>query len=166
MSRPRHLSWSLPLALALSVLLAGTALAAITFGTQTNVGPIYTWNYGNSLESTSSKLEALWASDCIPPSDTCSTYASDTGPYQGVYIQRSNIADPPSWSAAKRLSQATLHSERPTLATDGDYVYAGWVTQTSYDSYDPAAKRVFYVRASADQGATWGATIRVSPSTG
>ena len=147
-------------------MLAGTALAAVSFSAQTKVGPIDTWNYGNSLEGTSTKLVSVFATDCVPPSSTCSTFASDTGPYQGVYAMRSNITSPPAWSAPKRLSQATLHSERPTLASDGNTVYAGWVTQTSYDKYDPAAARVFYVRTSTDEGATWGPTVRVSPATG
>jgi hypothetical protein len=130
------------------------------------VGGNYSWNYGNSLEKSSCSgttyLNSLYATDYVK-----GTFAGDSGPYQGAYVTRANITGSPlAWSAPKRVNPGTQHAERTTLAADANYVYAGYVSQTSYDNYDPAAKRVFYVKTSADCGATWGAAVRVSPGTG
>lgn len=158
------------IAVSLIVVTATAAFAAITWtpaltSAPAQIGPNYTWNYGNGLSNTSTYVEALWASDCVPPTSTCSTFATDAGPYQGVYVQRQLISGG-AWSSPKRLNPTTQHAERTTLTSAGNAVYAGWVSQTSYDAYDPTLPRAFYVRPSTDQGGTWGKTIAVTPKTG
>lgn len=167
----RRMRSAILIAVSLVVMTATAALAAITWtpslsSAPAKVGPNYTWNYGNGLESTSTYVETLWASDCIKPTNSCSTWASDTGPYQGVYFQRSPIAGTPSWSSPKRLNPGTQHAERTAIAAAGDAVYAAWTSQTSYDHYDASKPRQLFVRPSNDQGATWGTTVALSPKSG
>ena len=170
----RSVRWSARLGVALLALVvtAGVALAAITLDVSDpalaggKVGGNYTWNYGNSLESTScdstTNLNALYATD-----DIKGTFASDAGPYQGVYATYADSSGSPlSWSKPKRVSQSTIHAERPSLAADGSNVFALWVSQTSYDAYDSSAKRVAYVRTSPDCGATWNPIVKLTSGRG
>ena len=168
----RRARWAVPIAIATVLAVAGTAYAAITISPSSpatagqKVGGNYTWNYGNSLEKSTcgdtTYLNALYATDFVK-----GEYASDSGPYQGAYTTRANIANSPlNWNAPKRVNPGTQHAERTTLAADGNDVYYGYVSQVSYDNYDPAARRVFYVRTSHDCGATFSAPVRVSPGTG
>ena len=168
----RRLRWAVPLAIATVLTVAGSAFAAITISPSSpaspgqKVGGNYSWNYGNSLDTSTCNgvtyLNSLYATDYVG-----GNWASDDGPYQGAFVTRANTANTPlTWSAPKRVSPAGVHAERTTLAADGNYVYVGYVTQVSYDNYDPTAKRVFYVRVSADCGATFGAPIRLSSGTG
>lgn len=62
----------IPIAVAMVVLTATSALAVITWTpaltlAPAKVGPNYTWNYGNGLADTSTYVETLRASDCIKP---------------------------------------------------------------------------------------------------
>jgi hypothetical protein len=146
-------------AVALSVAMVGflvtTALAAVTFGAQnTTIAPAYSFNYSNSMDSTgtggSLKLHEAYASDALAPKE-------------GVYYDSS--ANGTTWSAPKLLS-GTAVAERPGLAAAGSTVIVGWATQTSYNAYDPAAKRVFQVRVSGDNGATFAPAVSLSPGAG
>jgi hypothetical protein len=65
----RKVRWSVGIALVLVVALTGTALAAVTWGTQNNIPGNYSWNYSNSMDYTgtpgqaSFKLHGTYASD-------------------------------------------------------------------------------------------------------
>jgi hypothetical protein len=65
-----------------------------------------------------------------------------------------------------RVSQGRQHAARPTSAADGQSVFAGWVTQTSYRNYSPGKRRVFYVRRGRRQGKRWGSPVRISAGHG
>jgi hypothetical protein len=158
-----RIKWSVALTALLAVfLLANTALAAIRYSAQRAVAPPNSWNYGNSLGASTcggnEYLNSTYATDYVN-----GEYATDDGPYQGVYVQRANRStDPLNWSSPKRVSPTSQHAERPTLASAGSSVYAGSVTQTSYDNYRPGAPRVFYVSRSTDCGATWRAPSAIT----
>ncbi|MEP6758682.1 MAG: hypothetical protein ABJB55_05765 [Actinomycetota bacterium] len=135
---------------------------AATFGAPHRASARYAWNPGKSLATTDSRLLSIWASDCPPPKEKCAT---DDGPHMGVFVQRSPAgAVPPSWSKALRLSPASVHAERPSIAAAGTTVIASWVTQRSYSRYRPGAPRVLWVRVSHTSGRTWRRARRLSSS--
>ncbi len=118
------------------------------------------WNPGKSLAATDRFVLAAWANDCPPPSGRCATNGR---PKMGVFVQRarSNARRLP-WSAPRRVSPKGVHAERATLAADGARAIVGWVTQTRYRGFRPAARRVFWIRRSGNEGRAWGARIRLS----
>ena len=65
----RNTRWSVGIALVLCVALAGTALAAITWGAQKPIPGTYAWNYSNSMDftgtpgTTNFKLHDAFVSD-------------------------------------------------------------------------------------------------------
>ena len=137
---------------------------AATFGVPHRASARYAWNPGKSLVATDRRLLSIWASDCPPPSEQCAT---DTGPYMGVFVQRSQAgAVPPSWSRPLRLSPRGVHAERPSIAAAGTTVIASWVAQRRYLRYRPGAPRVLWVRVSRNQGRTWGAAKRLTATNG
>src|SRR5206468_9332046 len=88
--------------------------------------------------------------------------ATDTGPFMGVFWQRATIGASPIWSSPRRISQSRQQASRPALAaSDGD-VYVAWVTRRSYLHATPSSARVLWVRASPDEGDSWGTPVRVS----
>lgn len=117
------------------------------------------WTDGNTLARSQAFLQTAWASDCPPPSGRCAT---DRGPYVGVFWQRAARATPGTWSKPRRLSLPHQQAERPAVASNGTNVYVAWVTQTSYLHYRPKSPRTVWIRASSNQGATWGAAHAVS----
>ena len=132
----RRARWSVPIAIATVLALAGTAYAAITISPSVHrrrparrwAGTTH-WNYGNSLEKSTcgdtTYLNALYATDFVK-----GEFASDSGPYQGAYATRANIAGSPLAGARRSASTpATQHAERTTLAADANDVYAGYVSQ-------------------------------------
>jgi hypothetical protein len=146
-------------ALALGVV-AASALPALALTGAKPVSPPASWTDGNALGRSSGYLQAVWASDCPPPSGRCAT---DRGPYMGVFWRRASIANPTGWGKVlRRLSQPHLQAARPALAADGNDVYVAWVTQGSYLHYHPGAPRIVWLRVSRNQGATWTAPVRLS----
>jgi hypothetical protein len=80
----------------------------------------------------------------------------------GVFWQRATIGSSPIWSSPRRISQSRQQASRPALAaSDGD-VYVAWVTRRSYLHATPSSARVLWVRASPDEGDSWGTPVRVS----
>jgi hypothetical protein len=146
------------------LLIPGLPAAAVTFGPQRQVSGPYSWNPAKSLAASSSKLLAVWATDCPPPKHIC---AIDSGPHMGVFVRRSGAARTnPSWSAPTRLSRATTQAERPSIAAHGSTVIASWVTQRSYLHYRPARPRVLWVRVSTSEGKRWRPPVRITAPTG
>jgi hypothetical protein len=118
------------------------------------------WNTGKALAATDGFVLSAWANDCPPPSGRCATNGQ---PKMGVFVQRarSNVRRL-RWSTPRRMSPKGVHAERTTLAADGPRAIVGWVTQTRYRGFRPAAKRVFWIRRSGNEGKAWGARIRLS----
>jgi hypothetical protein len=149
----------------MAVVAAAVAIAPAQAGASVALDPVASissgpaWTVGNALGRSQGFLHAAWASDCPPPSGACAT---DSGPYMGVFWLRATIGASPQWSPPRRISQARQQASRPALAASGGDVYVAWVTRRSYLHATPSSARVLWVRASADEGDSWGAPFRVS----
>jgi hypothetical protein len=120
----------------------------------------FSWNPGKSLATATGRLISAWASDCPPPTHACAT---DSSPTMRVFIQRAGASTVPAvWGRPLRMSPRDVQAERASIAAEGDLVVVGWVTQTSYLHYDPAAPRVFWIRISTDRGRHWHKPYRMS----
>jgi hypothetical protein len=162
--RPRASRFVLAAFVAAAVALTPFAAeATIAFDRVSSVSPDLAWTVGNALGRSQGFLQAAWASDCPPPSGACAT---DTGPYMGVFWQRATIGASPAWGAPRRISQPRQHASRPALAASGSDVFVAWVTRHSYLHARPSSPRVLWVRASPDQGRSWGAPVRLSARRG
>jgi hypothetical protein len=148
----------LALACAMVLALAVPAGAAVTWGPVRRVGPFTTWNPGNALARASGTILTVWSSDCPPPKGAC---AGDPRPRMGVFMQRTRF-DSVSWTKPRRLSPATSHAERASVAADGQLAIVGWVTQRSYLRYRGSGPRQFVIRRSGDRGGTWSGSIPMS----
>ncbi len=94
------------------------------------------------------------------------SFATDHGPYEGLYLLSSDDRGQ-TWSGLQRVSQAERHADRGALASSGPTLYAAWVTIASYDHYDPASRRILYVRSDPNgTPAGWGSTARLSKTKG
>jgi hypothetical protein len=137
---------------------------ALSFGGTQPASASWAWNAGEGLAVSTHRLFSVWATDCPPPSGACAT---DAGPRMGVFVQRGpQAATPMTWTKPRRMSPATRQAERAAIAASGNLVVVGWVTQTRYVHYRPAAPRVFWIRVSRNEGDTWSAPIRMSPPGG
>lgn len=149
----------------LTVLAAAVAslpvAGAATLGRTRAVSPLYAWTDGNALARTGGFLQTSWASDCPPPKGACAT---DRGPYMGVFWQRDSLTAPGPWSTPLRISSSRQQAARPAIAASGTDVYVAWVSQSSYLRYRHSDPRVVWIRASGDEGESWGPAIRLSYS--
>jgi hypothetical protein len=145
----------------LALALASAASAAVTWGPQREVAG-WSWQAGGSLAVTGSTVHALYTTDLVGGG-----FATDRGPYMGQYL----VSSPDrgiSWSQPLRVSQPERHADRGALAADGDRLYAAWVTQGSYERFDPGAPRVLFFRANTNAGGpnAWGPVVRLSKKKG
>jgi hypothetical protein len=148
----------LTLAVSSSALLAPAAAAAPTWGPQRSVDT-WAWSGGSSFARTADgDLIALVATDFSQGG-----FATDHGPYMGVFARTSSDRGA-TWSASVRVSQVNRHADRAALAVAGGSTYATWVTQQSYDTYDPSKPRVVFFRANPGSG--WGNTIALTKKKG
>jgi BNR/Asp-box repeat protein len=149
---------ALALVVSSSALLAPPAVAAPAWGPQRTVD-MWAWSGGSSFaQIAEGGLIALVASDFAQ-----GTFATDHGPYMGVFARTSSDRGA-TWSAPVRVSQANRHADRAALAVSGGSAYAAWVTQQSYDNYDPTKPRVLFFRANSGSG--WGQTIALTKKRG
>ncbi|HEY7668372.1 MAG TPA: sialidase family protein [Actinomycetota bacterium] len=160
----RHASRSagpILLALVVTALLPGSASAAVTWGPQRDVAD-WSWQAGGSLAATGSTIHALYTTDRVG-----GAFATDRGPYMGLFLVSSSDRGA-TWSEPTRVSQPQRHADRGALAASGDRLYAAWVTQGSYERFDPTAPRVLFFRANANAGGpnAWGPMIRLSKQKG
>ncbi len=132
----------------------GPALAASAWAPQRPVAP-YAWTYGSAAAVAGGSLHVLFATDFVD-----GAFATDAGPFQGLFVVRSDDGGK-SWSVPLRVSQPDRHADRGALAAEGSSLYAVWVTQTSYEAYDPAAPRPVFFRAGTATGA-WGPVVRLT----
>ena len=148
----------LALAVAGSAFLAAPATAAPAWGPQRTVDT-WAWSSGSSFaRAADGDLVALEATDFSQ-----GAFATDHGPYMGVFARTSSDRGA-TWSAPVRVSQGGKQADRAALAVSGGSTYAAWVTQQSYDNYDPSAPRVLYFRANTGGG--WGKTVALTKKKG
>ena len=125
------------------VTLAGTALAAITWGAQNPVPGKFAWNYSNSLEFTGAPGTGTFLLH--------DAFVSDNTMPEATYY--TNSPDGVAWSAPVKVS-GTANADGSSIATAGSTVLVGW--QTGFTSYDTAsADRLVQVNYSTNNGATW-----------
>ncbi|HXF71175.1 MAG TPA: sialidase family protein [Actinomycetota bacterium] len=155
--RPGRLAATLAAALLVGVLPGPRAAAAPSWGEARTVAD-FAWTDGHAVAAAGGQLHVVYVSDL-----TAKGFARDGGPYQGVF-HVSSADGGRSWSQPVRVSQPERHAFRPALASDGTDLYAAWLTQRSYEAYDPADPRVLFVRAGSASG--WGPTVRLSPRRG
>jgi hypothetical protein len=150
----------------LSLVLAGEALAAVTWQSPAVLPGSFAWNSGQGLARTASTssgvltayLQAQYTTDYIG-----GVFASDSGPHMGVYhLRRSESST--SWSTPLRLNPADQHGSRGAIAAAGRWVYAAWASQESLESYDPGAGRALYLRYNTNHGrvAYWSGAVALS----
>ena len=146
------------LAVAGAAFLAAPATAAPAWGPQRTVDT-WAWSSGSSFaRAPNGDLVALEVTDFSQGS-----FATDHGPYMGVFARTSSDRGA-TWSAPVRVSQGGKQADRAALAVSGGSMYAAWVTQQSYDNYDPSAPRVLYFRANTGGG--WGKTVALTKKKG
>ena len=156
--RAGRLSVVLALAVCSCVLLAPSATAAPAWGPQRSVDT-WAWSSGSSFAQTAEgNVIAIETSDFSQ-----GAFATDHGPYMGVFARTSTDRGA-TWSTPVRVSQVSRHSDRAALAVSGGSAYAAWVTQQSYDNYDPFKPRVLFFRA--NPGGGWGKTVALTKKKG
>ena len=156
--RARRLSMVLALAVSSASLLATPAAAAPSWGQQRTVDT-WAWAVGSSFaRAADGDLVALVTTDFSQGG-----FATDHGPFMGVFARTSSDRGA-TWSAPVRVSQANKHADRAALAVSGGTTYAAWVTQRSYDNYDPSRPRVVFFRA--NPGGGWGKTVALTKKKG
>jgi hypothetical protein len=151
-----------------SVFSGGTALAPttpVTWGSPSKPGPDHTRNYGNALARTvrdgSQRLHVAYATN-----DIGGTWATDSGPYAGIYYTRSGTGA--TWTTPRRVTSPRRHVTAFGLAAAGSRVYLAYVTQTRIDEIDHSAPRVLYVRVNTNHGFgdDWKGSVRLTGTTG
>ena len=141
-----------------SVAFSARATAAPAWGPQRTVDT-WAWSGGSALARTAGgDLLVLEATDFSQGG-----FATDHGPYMGVFARTSSDRGA-TWSAPVRVSQGGQHADRAALAVSGGTSYAAWVTQRSYDHYDPSEPRVLFFRA--NPGGGWGKTVALTKKKG
>jgi hypothetical protein len=123
------------------------------------------WTFGNGLarttNGTAAYLHAVYGSDLIG-----SHYATDSGPYVGIFYRRSTNGGT-TWLTPVRVSPATKHAARGVVAAYTSRVYVAYVTQTKWVRYSRTAPRILYVRKNETYGSgTWKTAVRLSSLTG
>ncbi len=155
--RARRLFTLISITAALGILPVA-ARAAASWGPQRTIAQ-WSWSGGQTFAvSGAGDLVALTSSDRVGGS-----FATDHAPYEGVFA-RTSSNNGQGWSAPVRVSQENRQADRGALAASGGSLFAAWVTQASYDHYDPAAKRVLWFRSNTGGG--WGATRQLSKDKG
>lgn len=139
----------------------------VSFPTERQAGPAYTWNGGNAfartVQSGTQRLHLAYATDRIG-----GEWATNAGPKVGVYYIRSSTGTSASWSTGKRLNPKDQHAAVLGLAAAGSKVYAIWISQTKWINYNPDAARVLYVRVNKKHGVKdeWRSTKALTSSSG
>jgi hypothetical protein len=146
----------LGVALAFTLLVAHTvtAVAAITWGPQTDLPRSYSWNYGDALDFTGKPGPGFRLTDVFVSDATIPQAAFATSSHDGT-----------TWAAPRRLSANDVNAENTTVAAVGSKLIAGWMT--GFSVYDPAgAPRRVQVSVSADRGSSWSPPKNLSPRGG
>ncbi len=117
----------------------------------TTVGQVFgaaTWSYGGNFGK--DKAGNVWAA--YTTDKPGGTWASDAGPYQGIYVAKASVngtTGATNWGKAKRVNGKSVHGEAGSLATGetNNNVYTTWLTWKSYDNYDVTKPRRAQFRA-------------------
>ena len=142
-------------AVALVLVLAGTASPTVGWGKQYAIPGTYSWNYGNSLDFSgipadpSFRLHDVFISDATTP--------------QAAYYTAS--PDGITWTTPRRLSGGVVNAEGASVAAAGNRIVVAWVT--GFSAYDRAgAPRRLQVDTSIDGGSTWRGVKSLTPRSG
>ena len=150
---------------ATAVLDPGLASAAVDWGPQRTVAD---WSWSSGRPSCERATVARRSSISSSSTDNVDgSFATDHGPYQGVFLTSSDDRGRRWSSTATRQSGGHDTPTGGALAASGSTLYAAWVDQRATTTTTPPARRVLYFRA--DPGATpggWGPTIRLSKQKG
>lgn len=140
--------------------------SVVTWGTRQNVGPNYTWSYGEHLATTSSATKT-YLHDVATTDRVGGEWADNNGPYVGIVYSRGN-ASGTSWGSPKRLNSSSQHGEGGVMATSGKYLYVAWFRITKWFNYDPDAPRTLYFRRNTSHGAadSWKARLALTSTSG
>ncbi len=146
---------SVILALALALILPGTASSAVGWGTQHAIPGAYSWNYGNSLDFSGIPTD--------PSFRLHDAFISDATTPQAAYYSAS--PDGITWTTPRRLSGGVVNAEGASIAAAGPRIIVGWVT--GFSAYDRAgAPRRLQVNTSIDGGSTWRGVKSLTPGAG
>src|SRR3954454_15127860 len=118
MSRSRRLSWSVPLAIVAVVVIAGTALAAVSFSfVPSSPGVIKPWTWDNGDPAigggSNGNISTILVSDTV--GTAC--FGSNTGPQLQVLYSKL-ASGGAAWSPPKQIS-GNYEADRGTLVTNG-----------------------------------------------
>ncbi len=140
-------------------------VSAVAWGT-TRSATAYSWNNGQSLARTASGattyLHATYTTDRVS-----GAWADDNGPYVGVYYVRTTNAGA-TFTTPVRLNPSTQRGSRGSVAASGHYVFATWVSTSSWLAYKGTAPRALYIRRNTNHGASgsWGSAVRLTSASG
>jgi hypothetical protein len=120
-----------------------------------------TWAYGGNFDKAANG--AVYAA--VTTDKPGGTWASDAGPYQGVYVSKGTVnatTGATAFGKLKRVSPNNKHAEAGSLATGGsnNNVYTTWLTWKSYDNYDVTDPRQAQFRAMV--GGTWQPVVNLT----
>jgi len=170
MSRSRRLSWSVPLAIVAVVVIAGTALAAVSFSfVPSSPGVIKPWTWDNGDPAIGGGSNGNISTIVVSDSQGSACFAGHTGPQLQVFYSKLPSGGA-AWSPLKNLSGTTSSADRGTLATQGSNVYTAWSTQKQYYTkcptggsynFDTSQPRIDFFRRSTDNGTTWGSPVKL-----
>ncbi len=161
----RHMSWSVPVALAAVFLLIGQAFAAVSFSTVAG-GRISNWSWDNGEPGIGGAADGSISAISVSDTQGTACFGTKTGPQVQVRYSRLT-SSATSWPASKQLSGA-YNADRGTLVTNGANVYAAWSSQVQYFNstctkytFDTSQPRIDYFRRSTNDGATWGTAFKL-----
>ncbi len=142
-----------------------SASAAVAWGPQRTLAD-WAWSSGSSLAATGSG-PGLAVHQLITTDHVGGSFATDHGPYEGVFLTSSQDRGI-NWGSPVRVSQPKRHAERAALAADRSILYAVWTTRASYDHQNPSGRRILYLRVNDGAGAAgaWGPVVRLSKQKG
>jgi hypothetical protein len=120
-----------------------------------------TWAYGGNFDKAANG--SVYAA--VTTDKPGGTWASDAGPYQGVYVSKGTVnasTGATSFGTLKRVSPKSKHAEAGSLATGGsnNNVYTTWETWKSYDNYQTTDPRQAQFRALV--GGTWQPVVNLT----
>jgi hypothetical protein len=119
------------------------------------------WSYGGNFDKAANG--SVYAA--ITTDKPGGSWASDAGPFQGIYVSKGTVnasTGATAWGKLKRVNPAKKHGEAGSLATGGsnNNVYTTWLTWKSYDNYDVTDPRQAQFRALV--GGTWQPVVNLT----
>jgi len=145
----------LVLGLLLALVLSGSqSVLALTFGSPVRIST-------NTGESGSPSIAAVGNYVYVTWMDYTSVSGSGTEPEIWLRVSSNNGA---AFGSAIRITTNTGDSAEPSVAASGSYVYVVWEDYTPVTGSGTAPE--IWMRASANNGASFGSAIRITTNTG